>query len=458
MYKKLPDNFLWGASTSAFQVEGAYNIDGKGLATTDVRKVPKGIADNHIASDHYHHLEEDVKLMKELGIKIYRFSFSWSRIMPDGHRINEAGLKFYDRLIDLLINNDIIPFPTLYHFEMPQALVDEFGGWKSRKCIDAYVRYAKVCFEYFKQKVKMWGTINEQLIVTAASDLNGNHERDSDKKMKDMYQMSYHMSLAEKIVIKLANVIIPDVKIGPVCSMQVIYPESSSPEDILASKDAQDFLQNMFLDMSVFGTYPLRVKNYLIDKGYMPTVENGDEEILKSSKPSFIGINYYASTCIRALRETDDNSKLPPFYRNELFTLGNNKYLTKTNWMEFGIDPQGLYIGMRDIFERYHLPMIVTENGMAYSDKLEDGYIHDEYRIDYLKRHIEQCQRLVEEGYPLLGYCPWSLLDLVSSHQGFSKRYGLIYVNRTDTDVMECKRIQKDSYYWYKNIIQNKGI
>lgn len=458
MYKHMPDDFLWGASTSGFQVEGAYKEDGKSLATTDVRKVPEGVANNFVASDHYHHLEEDVKLMKELGINVYRFSFQWSRVMKDGHDVNQKGLEFYDKLIDLCLQNNIIPFPTLYHFEMPQALVDEFGSWKDRQCIKAYEDYAKVCFEHFKDRVKMWGTINEQLIVTAASDLNGNHEADFHQKMKDMYQMSYHMSLAEKKVILLFKDMIPDGKIGPVCSMQVVYPESSSPQDILAAKDAQDMLQNMFLDMSVYGHYPLRVWNYLKMKGYAPVQDKGDEKILTSCQPDFIGINYYASTCIRALKEGEDNSKLPPFYRNELFTLGNNQYLTKTKWMEFGIDPEGLYIGMRDIYERYHLPMIVTENGLAYSDELEGNAIHDDYRIDYLQRHIEQCQRFVEEGYPLLGYCPWSLLDLVSSHQGFAKRYGLIYVDRTDTDVKECHRIPKDSYYWYQNIIKNKGI
>lgn len=458
MYKKMPDDFLWGASTSGFQVEGAYDEDGKGISTIDVRNVNPDIANSFVASDHYHHLEEDVLLMKELGMKIYRFSFQWSRIMSDGYIVNEKGLEFYDKLIDLCIENQIIPFPTLYHFEMPQALVDQYGGWKSRDCIEAYVEYAKVCFQRFKSKVSMWGTINEQLIVSAASDLNGNHEKDNGLKMKNMYQMSYHMSLAEKKVIHLFKELIPEGKIGPICSMQVVYPETPSPQDILASRDAQDLLQNMFLDMSVFGKYPTRVINYLKAKGYYPVINEEDKVYLENNKPDFIGINYYASTCVRALRKDDSNEKLPPFYRNELFTLGSNDYLNKTKWMEFGIDPQGLYIGARDLFERYQLPMIVTENGMACSEELNNGKIIDDYRIEYLSWHIEQCQRLVEEGYPLLGYCPWSLLDLVSSHQGFSKRYGLIYVDRTDTDIKECHRIPKESYYWYKNIIKNKGI
>ncbi len=449
--------FYWGASTSAFQVEGAIHEGGKGLSTADVRKVPEGVADSSVAADHYHHCDEDIALMAKLGLTLYRFSFCWSRIMSDGKHVNPEGLAFYDHLVAACLERGITPFPTLYHFEMPQSLIDKYGGWKSRECIEDYAQYAKICFEHFKGRVKLWGTINEQLIVSAASDLNGNKEKDPHQKMKDMYQMSYHMSLAEKRAMALLRNIDPSAQIGPVCSMQVIYPETPAPKDILAAHDASDFLQNMFLDMSVNGRYPISVENYLRINDYLIEQEDEDEYLLKNNHPDFIGINYYASTCIRALEEGEDVSKLPPFYRNTLFTLGNNSYLKKTKWMEFGIDPEGLYIGMREIYERYHLPLMVTENGLAYSDKLEDGQIHDDYRIDYLRSHIQQCLRFKKEGYPIMGYCPWSLIDVLSSHQGYSKRYGLIYIDRTDTDPKECKRIPKDSYYWYANIIKNKG-
>ncbi|MFD1465323.1 glycoside hydrolase family 1 protein [Lapidilactobacillus mulanensis] len=449
------DNFYWGASTSAFQVEGGYGQGGKGIATTDIRKVPEGVADSKIASDQYHHMIEDVDLMAELGINLYRFSFNWTRVMGNGYQPNSEGIEFYNKLIDRCLEKGIKPFPTLYHFEMPQAFVDDFGGWNSRECIDQYVKYAEVCFRNFGDRVKIWGTINEQLIVTAASDLNGNHESDPNKRMKQMYQMSYNMSLAEKMAIHSFREIVKDGKIGPVCSMQVVYPESPAPEDVLASKNATDFLQNCFLDMSVIGEYPQSYCNYLNKKGWYPETEAEDKEILVANKPDLIGINYYASTCIRALKDGEDNSKLPPFYQNELFTLGTNNYLTKTKWMEFGVDPDGLYIGMRDVYERYKLPMIVTENGLAASDILDDGAIHDDYRIDYLDKHIKQCERFVSEGYPLLGYCPWSLVDVVSSHQGFKKRYGLIYVDRTDEDLKQCKRIPKDSFYWYQEKIKS---
>ena len=447
-------SFLWGASTSAFQVEGGYGEGGKGIATTDVRLVPDGIADNKVAADHYHHWKEDVRLMAELGLTLYRFSFNWTRIMGDGKKVNADGIAFYNGLIDECLKYGITPFPTLYHFEMPQHLVDLYGGWKSRECINDFVNYAKVCFEAFGDRVKMWGTINEQMIAIAAKDLNGNHEANAEQSMKDMYQMSYYMSLAEKKVIQVFRFLVPDGQIGPVCSMQVVYPETPSPDDIRSAKDAQDFLQNCFLDMSIWGRYPQSYVNYLTKNGWYPLVEEGDQEILTSIRPDLIGINYYCSTCIRARREGDDSSKLPPFYRNELFTLGNNTYLEKTRWMEFGIDPQGLYTGMRDIYERYRLPLIVTENGLAFSDVIENGEIKDEYRMDYLSKHIDQCEQFVKDGYPLLGYSTWSFLDLVSSHQGFGKRYGLVFVDRTDEDAKECKRIPKASFYWYQNRIK----
>lgn len=451
-------SFFWGASTSAFQLEGGFGLGGKGVATTDVRDVREGIADNKVASDHYHHWKEDVKLMADLGLTLYRFSFNWTRIMGDGETVNQEGLNFYNQIIDECLKYNITPFPTLYHFEMPQNLVDKFGGWKSRKCAEAYVKYAETCFREFGNRVKMWGTINEQMIAVAAKDLNGNHTTNTDQAMKDMYQMSYHMSLAEKKAIAVFRTLVPNGKIGPVNSMQVVYPESSSPVDIQAAQDAKDFLQNCFLDMSVFGRYPKAYTNYLKNKGWYPETEPEDQQTLLENKPDFIGINYYCSTCIRARKEGEDSSKLPPFYRHDKFILGNNAYLEKTKWMEFGIDPKGLYTGMREVFDRYQLPMIVTENGLAYSDVLEDNQVHDDYRIDYLSKHIEQCEKFVKDGYPLLGYSTWSFLDLVSSHQGFTKRYGLVYVNRTDTDLKDCARIPKDSYYWYQNKIKESNI
>lgn len=451
------NQFLWGASTSAFQAEGAYLEDGKGLGTVDVRVVSEGIADTKIASDHYHHFEEDLLAMKELGLNVYRFSFSWSRIMPDGHTVNEKGLAFYDKIIDRCLEYGIEPLPTLYHFEMPQALVDKEGGWLSKSTIEAYASYAKTCFERFKGKVKTWVTINEQLIVSAASDLHGIHAQSEEESMKNMYQISFNMSIAEKKAMQILKQIDPESKIGPVCSIQIVYPNSCDPKDICASYDAEEMMMYSLLDMSVFGHYPKRYTSYLKARGWLPSVSKEEENLLKSIRPDFIGINYYFPLTVKAPGKDHDFSKLPPFWRSTLFEVTDNPYLEKSEWMPNGMDPMGLYLGIRKLYDRYRLPLIITENGMAYSDRFEDGNIHDSYRIDYLDAHIQKIKQAIEEGYPVFGYCPWSLIDLVSSHQGFGKRYGLIYVDRTDTDEKECARIPKDSYYWYRERIK-KGF
>lgn len=453
-------SFLWGASTSGFQVEGAYLEDGKGLSTTDCRKNAKGIADTKIASDHYHHWEEDVKLMKDLGLNAYRFSFQWSRVMPDISGVpNEQGLKFYDKLVDRLLENHIEPIATLYHFEMPQALVDAFGGWKSREMIGHYLKYAEIMFNRYKGKIKYWVTVNEQLIATAASDLNGNYEEDEFLRLQNVYQMSYHISLAEKQAVALCHKIIPDAYIGPVCAIQVVYAETAKPQDITAASNAEELMMFYLLDLSVRGKYSPYVESYLKEHGLFPKGLEGDEKLLTCDKPDFIGINYYSSLCVRENKKGIMNYKLPPFFVSDAFEVCDNPYLQKTEWMNMGTDPVGLRIGLRKIYHRYGLPMLVTENGMAYSEEPgEDGKIHDQYRILYLKEHIEQCSQAIEEGIELLGYCPWSFLDVVSSHQGFAKRYGLVYVNRTDSDVKDCRRIPKDSYYWYQKVIKHQGL
>lgn len=456
---QFPDGFLWGASTSAFQVEGGWNEGGKGLATTDIHHLPPNVADNKVAADHYHHWREDVELMAELGMKVYRMGFAWTRIMPDASgKPNLEGLAFYDNLIDALLEKGIEPFVTLYHFECPQALVDTFGGWRSRKMIDAYLQYARVCFEHFKGRVKMWATVNEQLIATSAGIMNGNFEKDPHKNLQNIYQMSYNVSLAEHKAISLLREIDPEAKIGPVCAIQVVYPQTSKSEDILAAENAEELMEFYLLDMSVRGEYPPYVASYLQKHGLYPQTEPEDAAALKASTPDFIGVNYYFSICVKE-KVGPINYNQPLFWVSDAFDICENPYLRKSEWMDKGIDPMGLHIGMRKIYNRYRLPMIVTENGMAYSETLgEDGKIHDTYRIEYLRQHIEQLHILLEEGVPVLGYCPWSFVDVVSSHQGFAKRYGLVYVDRTDTDVKQCARVKKDSFEWYRKVIAGNAL
>ena len=225
------------------------------------------------------------------------------------------------------------------------------------------------------------------------------------------------------------------------------------------AKNAEDEVQWSFLDLSIKGHYSHHFTKYLKDRDVYPEMNEEDLHYLKDNHPDFIGVNYYASRTVRAKYPEDECTRMPPFYISDQFYVVNNEKLKPTEWMHFGIDPDGLYIGIRNLYDRYELPMIITENGMAYTDKIEeDGSINDIYRIDYLTKHINQCYKLIEEGYPLFGYCPWSFLDVVSSHEGFNKRYGLVYVDRTNRDVKSCARIKKNSFYWYQNIIKNNGV
>lgn len=459
MANRFPDGFLWGASTSAFQVEGAWGEGGRGRSTTDRGFGIPGITDGSVASDHYHRWKEDVDLMAELGLKTYRMSFSWCRIMPDATcEPNPEALAFYDGLIDYLLEKGIEPFVTLYHFECPQALVDEFGGWLDRRMIDAFARYAEVCFRHFKGRVKLWATINEQLIASSSAVNTGDLEQDSKKRQGNTYQMSYHMSLAEHRAFELLRSIDPEAKIGPVCAIQVTYPLSSSPADMMAALNAEEMEQFYMLDMSVRGSYSPYAASYLRREGFYPAVEPGDDAVLHGSTPDFIGINYYSSSCVKERTEPIVFGGFPPWGAGD-FILCDNPRLEKTEWMPNGLDPIGLSIGMRKVHDRYGLPMIITENGMALSEEPdESGAIHDEQRIAYLSAHIAQVGELIEQGYPIFGYCPWSFVDVVSSHQGFAKRYGLVYVDRTDDDIRTCDRIRKDSFYWYQKVIAGNQL
>lgn len=459
MANRFPDGFLWGASTSAFQVEGAWGEGGRGKSTTDRGFGIPGITDGSVASDHYHRWKEDVDLMAELGLKTYRMSFSWCRIMPGATcEPNPEALAFYDGLIDYLLEKGIEPFVTLYHFECPQALVDEFGGWLDRRMIDAFARYAEVCFRHFKGRVKLWATINEQLIATASSVNTGDTETDPKRHQGNTYQMSYHMSLAEHRAFELLHSIDPEAKIGPVCAIQVTYPLSSSPTDVMAALNAEEMEQFYMLDMSVRGSYSPYAASYLKREGFYLAVEPEDDAVLHGSTPDFIGINYYSSSCVKERTEPIVFGGFPPWGAGD-FVLCDNPRLEKTEWMPNGLDPIGLSIGMRKVHDRYGLPMIITENGMALSEEPdESGAIHDEQRIAYLSAHIAQVGELIEQGYPIFGYCPWSFVDVVSSHQGFAKRYGLVYVDRTDDDIRTCDRIRKDSFYWYQKVIAGNQL
>lgn len=461
--KEFPKDFLWGASTSAYQVEGASLEYGKGLSVQDIKEIPEGTPDFKVSSDHYHHYKEDVALFAEMGFKAYRFSISWSRVIPNGvGEVNPQGIEFYSNLIDECLKYNIDPIVTMYHFDLPAEL-QKNGGWSNRETIDAFVNFSKVLFENYGDRVKYWLTINEQNMMTLVGDVIGTLDGiETDNIQKELYKQNHHMLIAQAKAMKLCHDMCPNGKIGPAPNISAVYPATSKPEDVLAASNCAAIRNWLYLDMAVHGRYNATAWSYMVEKGIEPTIEPGDMEALKGGHPDFIAFNYYSTTtATESLSETDDGTSKGDQQSSGgeqgVFKGVANPNLQKT---EFGweIDPVGFRNTLREVYERYALPMIITENGLGAYDKLEENdTINDDYRIDYLRKHIEQARLAITDGVELMGYCPWSAIDLISTHEGFKKRYGFIYVNRDEFDLKDLRRIRKKSFFWYKNVIKTNG-
>ncbi len=468
MEQRFPNDFWWGAASSAFQIEGGWNEGGKGMSVADFNSFRRSTqqADTKVASDFYHHWEEDIELMRELGLKVYRFSIAWTRIIPDGDgAINPEGIAFYHRLIDKLIACGIVPFVTLYHFDLPYALVEKYNGWESRACAYAFLRYAKVCFAEFGDKVKYWLVHNEQNLMMRVNERMNIYEADPVKQEKIRAQMDYHMFLAHALATNACHEIIPDGKIGPAVSSTVTYPLTNKPEDVWAARMNNQFKTDYCLDFHFNGAYPGYYVTYLKEQDLIPVTHEGDEEILKRAKMDFIALNYYRTLTARYLPADKDHPKgqrIEGFNEVDYDLYGYWKIEKNTNLAasEYGaqIDPIGLRIVLNEYWNRYHLPLFITENGLGTADELTpDNKVHDDYRISYMRDHISAIADAIADGVDVRGYCPWSVIDLLSSHQGFRKRYGLVYVNRTDFDLKDLARIRKDSYNWYQRVIASNG-
>jgi 6-phospho-beta-glucosidase len=469
--KAFPKEFLWGAASSAYQVEGAWNEDGKGLSIWDkfVRipgKTFKGTTGD-VAVDHYHRYKEDIALMAEMGLKAYRFSVAWTRIFPNGHgEVNQKGLDFYNRLIDELLKHNIEPILTIYHWDLPQAFQDEYGGWESRKIVEDFKNYCVTLFKEFGDRVKYWVTLNEQNIFTRFGYQTAMHPPGL-KDNRLFYQVNHHANLANAIAIQEFRKYVPDGKIGPSFAYSPAYAATSKPEDVLAAENAEEFASHWWLDVYAWGTYPKVAWEYLERQGMAPKVLESDVTLLKEGKPDFLGINYYQTTTFEknpldgvtmegrfnntGKRGTMEDTGIPG-----LFKTVANEYLEKTNW-DWNIDPTGLRIALRRIADRYHLPVLITENGLGEYDKVENGTINDDYRIEYIRTHIKAVQEAITDGVEVLGYCVWSFTDLLSWLNGFQKRYGLVYVNQHEEGEHDLRRIKKKSFYWYKRVIESDG-
>ena len=457
--KPFPEGFLWGASSSAYQCEGAYLEEGRTLSVSDTAPVPEGTTNFNDGVDHYHRFKEDIALMAEMGFKEFRFSIAWPRIIPQGAgEVNEVAVKHYHDVIDECLKYGIEPVVTLYHFDLPQVLQDKYGGWASRQCIDDFVEYCRVCYKEYGSKVKYFLTINEQNMMALFQGAQYGSE-------KNQWQANHHMLVAQAKAMILCHEMAPNAKVGPAPNITAIYPASSSPEDNLAAMDWDQLRNRLFLDTAVFGTYPEALLNWWTDKGIAPDITEQDLEDLKNGNPDFIAFNYYGAGTVKYIN-VEDGMKIKSDTANFMGGLMtypgmssavSNPLQEKTSY-GMGIDPIGLRVTLRQLWERYHLPLIITENGCGVPDKLEeDGTIHDDYRIDYLRRHIKACQEAITDGVQLFGYSPWSAFDLISTHQGITKRYGFIYVNRDEFDLKDMKRIRKDSFFWYKKVCESNG-
>ena len=461
--KDFPKDFLWGASTSAYQVEGAWNEDGKGLSVIDMLNHPKDTSDFKVASDHYHRYKEDVKLFAELGLKAYRFSIAWTRIIPNGvGEVNEKGLEFYSNLIDELNKYNIEPIVTMYHFDLPYEL-EKQCGWNNRTTIDAFVEYSKVLFKNFGHKVRYWLTINEQNTMILHPGAIGIPKGGKLPSKKELYQQNHNMLLAQAKVMKLCHEMCPNGKIGPALNITTMYGETCNPNDVIAAHNWETLRGWSFLDLAVYGRYNGLFWSYLEDRELTPTILEGDMDIMKSGNPDFIAMNYYSTATIAESK--GDASDVSPRAGDQQIMLGEpgvyraaeNPYVDKSKY-GWVVDPVGLRMTLRKVSEKYNLPILITENGYGDKDILEENdVINDDDRIDFIRKHLEQLQLAISDGVEMIGYCPWSAIDVVSTHQGYGKRYGFIYVNRDEFDLKDLRRIKKKSFHWYKGIIESNG-
>ena len=458
-------NFLWGGAVAANQCEGAYNEDGKGLSIQDV--LPHGIKgprteapteDNMklVGIDFYHHYKEDIALFAEMGFKCFRLSIAWTRILPNGDdaQPNEAGLAFYDGIFDECHKYSIEPLVTICHFDTPIALIKKYGGWKDRRMVDAYVHYCEVLFDRFKGKVKYWLTFNEINMLLHLSFTGAGlvfHPGENVEQVK--YQAAHHELVASAKAVKLAHEKMPDAMVGCMLAAGQFYPRTCAPEDVRAAQEA-DRDNYFFTDVQVRGAYPVWAKKRMERAGVQLHTQPEDDRTLREGTVDFVSFSYYSSRCI-----TVDPELMNKASGNAIMDAVKNPYLKASEW-GWAIDPVGLRVTLNTIYDRYEKPMFIVENGLGAVDTVEpDGSIHDSYRIDYLRAHIEEMEKAVnEDGLPLMGYTTWGPIDLVSASTGeMKKRYGFIYVDKDNDGNGTLARSRKDSFYWYKKVIASDG-
>ncbi len=469
----LREDFLWGGATAANQCEGGYKEGGRGLANVDVAphgkdrfpvlagKMKMFECDNehyypsHEAIDMYHNYKEDIKLFAEMGFKCYRLSIAWTRIFPTGieETPNEEGLKFYDSLFDECLKYGIQPLVTICHFDVPMYLVEKYGAWRNRKLVDLYVKYCESIFTIYKDKVKYWLTFNEINMILHLPFIGaGLYIEEGENEEQIKYQAAHHQLVASALATKLAKKINPEFKIGCMLAAGNTYANTCNPNDVWKSikKDRENYF---FIDVQSRGEYPQYAIKELERKNINIVMEEDDKKILKENTVDFISFSYYSSRLTSADPEVNAKTE------GNVFATLKNPYLNASEW-GWQIDPLGLRITMNSLYDRYQKPLFIVENGLGAVDiPDENGYVNDDYRIDYLREHIKAMIDAVElDGVDLLGYTSWGCIDLVSAGTGeMKKRYGFIYVDKDNDGSGTLKRSKKKSFEWYKKVIASNG-
>ena len=468
-----PKEFLWGGATAANQCEGAYDEDGRGLASVDVIpygedrfKVARGemkmlecddshLYPAHYGIDFYHRYKEDIKLFADMGLKCFRFSIAWTRVIPDGvGEVCDKGLDFYEAVVDECLKYGIEPLITINHFDAPINLINKFGGWKDARMIDAFLKLCEALFKRLGNKVKYWLTFNEINMLLHLPFMGaGILFEEGEEKNQVLYTAAHHELLASAKAVIVAHKMMPDAMVGCMLAAGQFYPFSCNPDDVYKGMEA-DRDNYFFTDVQARGEYPVWALKRMEKANVKLTISEEDKKILKEGTVDFISFSYYSSRCVSADPEVCKNYAKG----NAVFASVKNPYLKASEW-GWQIDPLGLRITCNTLYDRYNKPLFIVENGLGAKDIIEDGKIHDTYRIDYMREHIKAMNAVInEDGIPLLGCTFWGIIDLVSASTGeMSKRYGMIYVDKDDKGEGTYNRLKKDSFFWYQKVIKTLG-
>lgn len=464
---RFPKGFLWGGAISANQAEGAWDEDGKGACVCDFYVAgdvtsykrftpaldPAARYPTHGAIDFYHRYPEDLALMAEMGFKVLRTSINWARIFPNGDDAepNELGLAFYDRLFDEMLAHGIQPLVTLSHYECPRHLMDAYGGFADRRVIDLFERFAVTCFTRYRDKVRLWLTFNElntNVFPFMSAFSLGVPEEASEQ---EHWRALHHALVAGARAVRRAHEIDPGLKVGCMCSQMTTYPLTCAPEDMLLFQEQNQRFNFLAGDVQVFGRYPYYARRLFEREGWDLGMTPADASDLAEGRVDFYSFSYYESKCVTA-------DPTAPATAGNIMGGAKNPHLKASEW-GWQIDPEGLRYTLNQLYDRYGIPMFVVENGLGAQDVREpDGSVHDDYRIDYLRRHLRALGEAIDDGVDVMGYTAWSCIDIISfSTLEMRKRYGFIYVDADDDGTGTLARSRKDSFYWYRDVIATNG-